>query len=106
MKRGPNKQLIEVLTWLSKSKKSIPELYLIKKFGLDSTWYAQTFRGDGLINSVYDDRNNKHMITLSAKGISLLSSLTKPWHERPFGIIFIGVVIVVICLVLENLIRD
>ncbi len=102
MKRSPDKQLTEVLTWLSKSKTSIPELNLIKKFGLDSTWYAQTFREDGLVNSVYDDQNNKHMITLSTKGISLLSGLTKPWYERLFGLIVISVVIGVIGLVLEK----
>ena len=102
MKKSPDKQLTEVLTWLSKSKTSIPELDLIKKFDIDSTWYAQTLRGDGLVNSVYDNQNNKHMITLSAKGISLLSGLAKPWYERPVGIIVLGVFIIIIGLVLEK----
>lgn len=96
MKKSSDKQLAEVLAWLSKSKTSIPELDLIKKLDLDSTWYAQTFRGDGLVNSVYNDQNDKHMITLSAKGVSLLSDLTKSWHERLFGFIVVGVVIGVI----------
>jgi hypothetical protein len=108
MKKNSNIQLVETLTYLSENNKSIPEQDLIKKFALDSTWYSQTFRGGDLINSVHDDQTDRHMVRLSAKGISLLSDLTKSqksWHEKPAGQIIIGLIIAVATLILERLLR-
>ncbi len=92
MSANPNKQFKKVLVYLSKKEKGIPEQDLIKKFDLDSDWYAKTFRGGNLVNSKYDDKNDIHIITLSATGFSHISGL-KHWYEKPAGLIFIGIII-------------